>query len=749
SPGDPGDPGQPGEPGNPGTPAVDQGTIQGMVKDGSGAPIAGALVATVPATSTTLTDEAGAFTLADIRIGAYTLTATKETFAEASQEIGVAAGATTLVNVTLSLEPGAAGTITGVVKKASGGGLAGATVAVEGQNLSTVTAADGTFTLAGVVPGFVFVDVDAPEGFLDGGDRRSQYVAPGAAVSVTIQLSGRPSDTATYTGEGGCVGCHSGIATEQHKAGHHRFLNPGTDRMVRKDMWPAVGTTLDPRVQALDPVDGTTMVAVYLCQNTAGAYAMKFGGAADCTVGDGTLIPVSATIGGEGDGGVDGRPNFGVYKQRYLARPADVPYAVSHWAVAYRSDADRDRDYLILPVYLVQNGNTDPTLGAVSPKFYKIYADKWLKQVRTISRLCSGCHATGLKIAYEGAESLVSTYEYKDLNVTCERCHGPGSEHVAPPSGVNRVDRIIKPSLLTAKAAQETCGQCHSAHSASSKVPDGAFKMPFNGDRLTAIGNGVFVPGIYELADYVKGFDVPLLDGGGVETWPDRTHSKAHGQQLPMLWRSKHANNSFERLACFDCHDAHSTYGGPAAMSMSAGSGAYVLENPALKDNTLCLACHASHGPFAGVSKDDVAALHATNGAVVKDGAPAAFDAAATAAAKTRIARAVGEHMQAGSAMGLAAYDPLDDANPVGRCQACHMPKTGKKNDTIDVTQWILGRDANGDSAIIEGNVASHVFDVVWPAQSGALKKATGGVDLDIMPNSCGKCHPASRLSGD
>lgn len=745
-----GPPGTPGTRGEPGTPAVDKGTIQGTVRDGDGTPVAGALVGTEPGTVTAVTDVAGAFTLADVQVGAYTVTATKAEFAGASQIVGVAGGATTLVALTMPRAPSAVtGTVTGVVKGASGAALAGATVSIEGQALSTVTAADGTFTLVGVAPGFVFVSVRAPAGFLDGGGRLSDYVPPGGSVAVAVQLSGRPSDAATYLGEAGCIGCHSAIATAQHQAGHHRFLNEGTARMVRKDMWPAVGATLDPRVQALDPVDGTAMVGVYLCQPSAGVYAMKFGGAADCSASDGTVIPVSATIGGEGDGGVDGRPNFGVYKQRYLARPADVPYATNHWTVPYASTADRDRDFVILPVYLVQDGNTDESLGAVSPKFYRIYPDKWVKQARTISRLCSGCHATGLEIAYETTDAYVSRYAYKDLNVTCERCHGPGSEHASPPSGVARIDRIIQPGLLTAKAAQEACGQCHSAHSGSSKVPDGLFKMPFNGDRLAALGNGVFVPGLYELADYVKGFDTPLLDGGGFETWPDRTHSKAHAQQLPMLWRSKHHNNSSARLACFDCHDAHSTYHGPAAMKVEAGADAYVLRNPRMKDNTLCLACHATRGSFAGVSKADVAALHSTNDSVQKNGAAAAFDAAAVAGARLRIARAVGDHMQAAAAMGLAAYDPLDDANPVGRCQACHMPKTGKKNDTVDVTQWKLGRDATGASAIVEGNVASHVFDVVWPAQSGALKKATGGVDLDVMPNSCGKCHPGARLSGD
>jgi len=93
--------------------------------------------------------------------------------------------------------------------------------------------------------------------------------------------------------------------------------------------------------------------------------------------------------------------------------------------------------------------------------------------------------------------------------------------------------------------------------------------------------------------------------------------------------------------------------------------------------------------------------------------------------------------------MGVAAYNPLNDNLPVGRCQSCHMPKTGKSGG------YTTGVDGNGDSALIEGDQGSHAFDIIWPWQSAALKKSSGGTDTDIMPNSCGKCHEGSRLSGN
>ena len=93
--------------------------------------------------------------------------------------------------------------------------------------------------------------------------------------------------------------------------------------------------------------------------------------------------------------------------------------------------------------------------------------------------------------------------------------------------------------------------------------------------------------------------------------------------------------------------------------------------------------------------------------------------------------------------MGLAGYNPLNEALPVGRCQSCHMPRTAKSGG------YTTGVDGLGMSALIEADQGSHVFDIIWPWQSFILKKSSGGADTDIMPNSCGKCHEGARISGN
>ena len=79
------------------------------------------------------------------------------------------------------------------------------------------------------------------------------------------------------------------------------------------------------------------------------------------------------------------------------------------------------------------------------------------------------------------------------------------------------------------------------------------------------------------------------------------------------------------------------------------------------------------------------------------------------------------------------------------------MAKIGKlQNINVD-SMYHLAFDGSGKSAVAEGNIPSHVFDIVWPGQSAVLKNPdpSKGHDYDIMPNSCGKCHASARMSGD
>jgi len=696
--------------------------------------------------------------------------------------------------------------IRGSVVDVKGTGIPGAVVGVEGQSATATTAADGSFELAGATPGPVYLSVSAPSAaYLDGETLQSVFTQAGATVSgVKITLSGRPSANATTVGMEACKTCHGTAWPEMFEAldgspdaaVHSRFVTEGTDHLVYKDMWPEPGGTLLPRdtkgklLMVQDPLDGEGLVNVVLTTRDVGGdrqYLFKFypEQEGDVTLTEAELdgsdmpagavwIPVAATIGGEGNWGegyvdpghtiADTHPNFGEGKQRYMCRIQDVPFLKTWMEENDVPLARAKQDYVAyMPAYVVQDGTAvgseELAPGDVgTPKLWQKSPSHWCTPDNTMSRNCAGCHATGAKIEYKDFlenpdpthqyKAVVTSFDYKDLDITCERCHGPGSEHAS----TGDKTKIISPQYLSAKAGNELCGQCHASHAGKSIRPQGVFKNPFDANYKDTLGNGFFVPGVYDLSTFYFNYNLPTLTDnwkdGPFHSWPDKTHSRAHSQELPELLRSGHGDNPYEKLTCYTCHDAHSLAGGPASLVVDT----YDFSSPAYGNNTLCLACHATHGPFEAVSKNDVAALQVSaGGQVEKDGANLAFDSTAIDAAKNLVASTVATHMQETAGMSGAVYAPANPDMPVGSCASCHMAKIAKLQDVNDDAQYHLAFDENGKSAVAEGNVSSHVFDIVWPTQSSILVNPdpTKGHDYDVMPNSCSKCHAFARFSGD
>ncbi|MBI5528751.1 MAG: carboxypeptidase regulatory-like domain-containing protein [Deltaproteobacteria bacterium] len=717
--------------------AVDTGTISGFVKDGAGTGLEGVAVSTTPATTTAQTDATGAYTLS-VPIGFYTVNAALTDYNDAAiAGVGVAAGATTTANLTLMLADAALVSVAGKVTDTAGVAVEGATVQIAGTSLQAVTDATGAYTIASVPsPGPYFVEVTPPAGdkYLGADSREALWAVFESNPADDIMLSARPSNAATYVGRGVCQGCHTTIGASHQGSAHWRSLTQDLTRFRYPNLWPTtLMTTVDTGITALDPTTCSGSVTVLACQNAAGAYSMKFGGTANCAVADGTVIPISGTYGGEGDGGADNQNNVGRYKQRFFAKLADVPFA-SSWTYT----SGKDKDYLILPVQVTESGSGAAKFGA-----YK--NTEWCVQARTFSRACSACHNTGETLTYtQDAAAVTTAYNYIDFNVSCEKCHGPASEHTA--AGGGKAKGIINPAHLTANMERQVCGQCHAADAGKSKeVVTGQttkFSFAYNPAHAAEVGGGYYVPGVYDIGDFISN-----LTSGGFDAWPDGKHGKAHRQQYSELSASIHANNPYERLTCSSCHDVHTLKQGPASQEVNDGVDDWEFVAPKLSNNNVCLACHAGYGPFADLTKDDIGALHAGSAtpapAVKKNGTDQTFTAEQIASAKAVVAGVVVDHMNATANMGYAlVYDP-DNEPGVGRCQTCHMPNTGKSGG------YSTGVDQFGKTALVEGDEASHRFDIIAPQVSKALVKTTGGADTDVMPNSCGKCHARYRYSGD
>ncbi|MGD0442857.1 MAG: cytochrome c3 family protein [Edaphobacter sp.] len=172
---------------------------------------------------------------------------------------------------------------------------------------------------------------------------------------------------------------------------------------------------------------------------------------------------------------------------------------------------------------------------------------------RPTGPLCDGCHSVNYNI---------DTRQVTEWNVGCEKCHGPGSLHVAHPAKEN----IVNPYRLDFVRANDTCIQCHS--------------------QGQPLGNPI--QGKYY--DWPVGFQVGqrLVDYWKLEELKPGTTNFYQFADLTAHKNRMQGNdyiqsNMYHReIRCFDCHQVHSN------------------ENPAslnARGNQVCLACHTGQNP--------------------------------------------------------------------------------------------------------------------------------------------------------
>jgi hypothetical protein len=147
---------------------------------------------------------------------------------------------------------------------------------------------------------------------------------------------------------------------------------------------------------------------------------------------------------------------------------------------------------------------------------------------RAIVPRCLECHANSFESLAPPANRFNRTSLV--LGITCEKCHGPGREHVErfrsePPPQSPAGTAIINPDRLLRDRQVDACGLCHAGGEA--RVPSLSF-VP--GDVLDKF---VFLPK------------------------PDpQAHMDVHGNQVELLQRSR-CFQSGPTMTCTTCHDVH------------------------------------------------------------------------------------------------------------------------------------------------------------------------------------------------
>lgn len=222
-----------------------------------------------------------------------------------------------------------------------------------------------------------------------------------------------------------------------------------------------------------------------------------------------------------------------IWKQRYFTKIGD--------------------DYFPLPVQWEFNNKK------WSKYFAGDKADWWAKfyppdnMKRPTGPTCDGCHSVGYDI---------HTKQVAEWNVGCERCHGPGSEHVAEPGR----DNIINPAHMDYVAASDTCIQCHSQGRPLTSPIDGQYY-----DWPVGYHVGLRLQDFWKLEDHT-------LAETNFYYFADDTAHKNRMQGNDFMQSVMYRRG----ITCFDCHDVH-------------GTNNYAqLREPADK---LCLECHGPLSP--------------------------------------------------------------------------------------------------------------------------------------------------------
>jgi tetratricopeptide (TPR) repeat protein len=162
---------------------------------------------------------------------------------------------------------------------------------------------------------------------------------------------------------------------------------------------------------------------------------------------------------------------------------------------------------------------------------------------------CLDCHVSGSRPPIEGTENRYAKPLFLYPGVTCERCHGPGDNHV-------KGGAVVNPARLAAERRDQVCMQCHLEGNAAI--------------RQSAKHLYDYRPGD-DLFDYVRYFVFANNAKPGLRA----------ASQFEELSQSACQRKSGNAMSCTSCHDPHRTIPPEERVAFYRGK---------------CLACHGA--PF-------------------------------------------------------------------------------------------------------------------------------------------------------
>lgn len=448
---------------------------------------------------------------------------------------------------------------------------------------SAIVDVDGVYRFTTLPSEDVFVVALPPAGdanHLPGGGVSNAARAHASLVGqrLDLEVSTAPSATASYVGSSSCVRCHG----RQRAFGTAHFVGLTVPRRVGYEQ----DTRRWPRFEAaFDRFDAGVTLRFYDCDASASP---------PCRVSETepaapSVVRFEAALARDASVRI-GEPGAYTVTLRDRATSASVRYPVElayggalarqAFVVPIRHAAGVSR--YVLPFQFQHAGDPSasnpgawPWRDTGSADWYD-FGTGGLREparARAFDRSCAGCHFTGFALDGDdtsgwrasGLVSIEGAFDYdgdgrsEEIDVGCEGCHGPGSEHVE--AGGHGV-AIVSPQLLVAERADAICGTCH-VRAGDGPPLDAMLHRPRPGLRRRDLVTTYF-------------HQPELAPGDG---WP------SHDPRMPELEYTSHAGSAMARnerqlVRCADCHDAHGAPSMPHDLMRAPD------------DNTACTGCH-------------------------------------------------------------------------------------------------------------------------------------------------------------
>jgi hypothetical protein len=189
---------------------------------------------------------------------------------------------------------------------------------------------------------------------------------------------------------------------------------------------------------------------------------------------------------------------------------------------------------------------------------------------------CLQCHASGIRWT-TGTQNKYASPPFREGGVACERCHGPGSEHIAAGKP------MINPAKLPVSERDSICEQCHLSGEVRLPKP-GKDDLTFQpGDRLAAsvtvfvrAGTGARMKVTSHVEDLAQS---ACKRASGAKLWCGTCHD-------PHSTPDAAAKAAYFRSKCVSCHQVSDCRAAPAVRQANGDD---------------CATCHMPRNPATDV----------------------------------------------------------------------------------------------------------------------------------------------------